>query len=176
MSGLQDHANSVMTELPKLAIWYPGTVLRSLLTLCEVDCYNKNGNPELKELTWSHWRQYYVHSNTFLLDMVRVLRFLSSYCSLFQERRRGASPILASPENSQTIRGDIESHQHHLRAARPLLSALLSPSFYQGDVSTIECLEEYYTYVFCVNDLTATLILLSETLLGCVYDFFGLAP
>jgi hypothetical protein len=98
--------------------------------------------------------------------------------------------------NVQTTRGDTEGNlQHHLKASRPLLSFVLSSSIYQGEVSTLEFIKEYYAHVSCITELTTGVDddipdisidtsdfspfaspMNAGVLLGCSYELFDLIP
>jgi hypothetical protein len=57
LSALRGFGKEFAMELPKLALRYLDTVLQSLLALSGIHYCNKNGNPAVKELAWSHLAQ-----------------------------------------------------------------------------------------------------------------------
>lgn len=57
LSTLRGHRNAFVTELPKLALQYPNTVLPSLLALSGIHYCNKNANNDMQQLTYAHLAQ-----------------------------------------------------------------------------------------------------------------------
>lgn len=57
LSALRGPHNAFLTELPKLAVRYPDMVLPALLALSGVHYGNMYGNPEVREMAWSHLAQ-----------------------------------------------------------------------------------------------------------------------
>ncbi|KMP07205.1 hypothetical protein CISG_06823 [Coccidioides immitis RMSCC 3703] len=190
MSAHRGKLNAFKTELPRLAIAYPDTVLQSLLACSGIHYCNAGRTPDIETSTWTH-----------LGLALRSLKY--GLTKLVANPGTDPIPLLATALVLcfvETTRGDVSGVlSQHLRAAHILFNVVLSsPSSLRIDESILEFLKEFYTYVLRITEISndSQIIVLhgsvrQETptgdfawvsgksygmLVGCSYELFDMIP
>ncbi|KAI1936227.1 hypothetical protein LOZ66_004684 [Ophidiomyces ophidiicola] len=190
MSAHRGKFNAFKTELPRLALAYPDTVLQSLLACSGIHYCNAGRTADIEASTWTH--------------LGLALRSLKYGLTRFVAQPGGDPiPLLATAlvlcfvETTKGNDGGVLSQ--HLRAAHILFSMIQSsPSSLHIEDSMLEFLKEFYTYIFRITELSndsQTVILHGSVshvpptnefswlsgksygmLVGCSYELFDMIP
>ncbi|KAK2751075.1 hypothetical protein FQN57_000150 [Myotisia sp. PD_48] len=190
MSARRGTFNAFVTELPRLAIAYPDTVLQGLLACSGVHYGNANPGREIETSTWTH-----------LGVALRSLKH--GLTKLVSRTETDPVPLLATALVLcfvETTRGDESGVlSHHLRAAHILFDAVLkSPSTPLMDQSILEFLKEFYIYITRITEISSNEIIQLDDqyqpihhprsaspwvsnksfgiLVGCAHELFDLIP